>query len=281
MGVFRAGVWGRYTAQSLWKCTALQISAAHSQPLLKTRASQVSAEYHNTLSFFVCCLSIMPHVWTKCSHLVFNLTKLFYLFILYFRKPYRHETQHCWILTLRAIAFVSKIQLMRGIATKWIAKHSYSGGTCVLKLPWLLLSGRGVDSLYKQATIINNTVSYNAYQYRCTRLCNLADFTISNRDLNCTLMACWSICNSSTSQLKWVALIQWLNVFYWRGKWTLVTCGLILLNTPLKLIPTVWYTFYYVIVHSLWFSLTLSKYSISMIITVITHIFHQFQQASK
>lgn len=53
MVVFTAGEWGRYTAQSLWKCTVLQISAAHSQPLLKNRASQVSAEYHNTLSFCV------------------------------------------------------------------------------------------------------------------------------------------------------------------------------------------------------------------------------------
>lgn len=50
MGVLKASVRGRYTAQSQWKYTVLQISAAHSQPLLKTRARQVSAEYHNPLS---------------------------------------------------------------------------------------------------------------------------------------------------------------------------------------------------------------------------------------
>lgn len=59
-----------------------QILAAHSEPLLKTRARQVSAVYHNPLSFNV----LAEHYTTfsqssqKCSHSVSYFNKLFIYF---------------------------------------------------------------------------------------------------------------------------------------------------------------------------------------------------------
>lgn len=78
------------------------------------------------------------------------------------------------------------------------------------------------------------------------------------------LVACWSTWNSSPYQLKWVASsIQWLNVFYWWGKWTSlanVTCGCILFSSLFPLNNTQYnmnMKFGLIIILQLWISFLL------------------------
>lgn len=150
-----------------------------------------------------------------------NFNELFDLFVpFYSKKAYRHEPQHCWLLTLGAVSFVSEMQLRLRIA-EWKAKHSYSDATCVLK--WSRSPLVRKTSRFPAQTIGHNITSY---KYRRTWISNFEMWNICttyNGDVvSCRLMACWSTCTPSTFQLKLVT-----SSIHSFGN---VTCGCLLFN---------------------------------------------------